>query len=111
MPTTTITLHLYDTGLLDCWVQEEGGATISFDPLQLPSAMKDAMGKALANALGAKTAAEWRATIAEAKEAEAVAKVEEVAGLLAIKEQLDAKDAIIQQLLSQNADLQAAAAS
>ena len=104
MSHVTITLHHYENGTLDCWVQEEGGATVSFDPLQLPAKMKKAMGDALVNALAAKTAA-------EAKEAEAVAKVESVAGLLATKEQLDAKDATAQALLAQVADLEAALAA
>lgn len=106
MAQTTITLHLYDTGLLDCWVQEEGGPTVSFDPAQIPAKMKATMGAALTNALGAKTAAETKAAEAEAARAEAEAKVEEVAGLVAVKEQLDAKDANIQALM---AELQAKA--
>lgn len=56
-------------------------------------------------------AAEERATVAEAKEAEAVAKVESVAHLIAIKEQLDAKDATAQALLAKVADLEAALAA
>ena len=111
MSHVTITLHHYENGTLDCWVQEDGGATVSFDPLQLPANMLKAMGDALVNALSAKTAAEERATVAEAKEAEAVAKVESVAGLLATQAQLDAKDATAQALLAQVADLEAALAA
>lgn len=106
MSHVTITLHHYENGTLDCWVQEEGGATVSFDPLQLPAKMKKAMGDALVNALSAKTAAETKATEAEARAAEAEEKVASVAGQLAVKEQLDAKDANIQALM---AELQAKA--
>lgn len=106
MPQTTITLYLHDTGLLDCRVQEGDGGTVSFDPAQLPDRMKDAMGAALVSALAAKTAAETKATEAEARAAEAEEKVASVAGQLAVKEQLDAKDANIQALM---AELQAKA--
>ena len=111
MSHVTITLHHYENGTLDCWVQEEGGATVSFDPLQLPAKMKKAMGDALVNALSAKTAAEERATVADTRAKEAEAKVESVAGLLATQELLEAKDATAQALLAQVADLEAALAA
>ena len=102
---TTVTLKLYhdgpSSGLLDCWVQEPNGPVTSFDPVQLPAKMTKVMGDALTNALGAKTTAEAKAKAAEAVAADALAKVEAVAGLVAAKEQLDAKDANIQALMAE----------
>ena len=64
---------------------------------------KEAAEAAAADALAAKEAAEVKAKEAEVAAADALAKVEAVAGQIAMQEQLDAKDAIIQQLMEQNA--------
>lgn len=102
---TTVTLKCYhdgpSAGLLDCWVQEPNGPVTSFDPVQLPAKMTKVMGDALTNALGAKTTAEAKVKEAEAAAADALAKVEAVAGLVEAKEQLDAKDANIQALMAE----------
>ena len=105
-----LNFNVLDDGTLDVrYLLGEGEPEYSFDPAQMPTHLDALLPKVLTAALAAKTAAEERATVAEAKEAEAVAKVESVAGLLATKEQLDAKDAIIQDLMAQKADLEAAA--
>ena len=101
----TITLYLYDDGTLDChYLPEERGLTISFDPAATPAKLSALLPAALKAALVAKVAAEARATEAEAKEAEATAKVEAVSEQIATAAQLEAKDAIIQDLLAQIAD-------
>jgi hypothetical protein len=104
---TTVTLKCYhdgpSAGLLDCWVQEPNGPVTSFDPAQLPAKMTRVMGDTLTNALVRATKAEEKAKATEAVAADALAKVEAVAHLVAVQEQLDAKDAIIQDLMAQMA--------
>lgn len=102
----SLTFHVLEDGSLDVHHQDEGGPTYSFDPAQLPGNLAALLPKALKAALVAKVAAEERATIAEAKEAEAVVAVEKVAPLIEAQAQLDAKDAIIQDLLAKVADLE-----
>ena len=84
----------------------EDGKVVNTAPGQaLPVSLTDAadkltlrtiLGEALAPAIEAKE-------VAEAAAADALAKVEAVAGLVAAKEQLEAKDAIIQDLMAQMA--------
>ena len=99
----TLTFHLLDNGSVDVHYQEEGGATTSFDPAQLPAKLATLLPATLTAALVRATEAEAKTKDAEAAAADALTKVEAVAGQIAMQEQLDAKDAIIQQLMEQNA--------
>lgn len=106
----TITLHLYDNGTLDTWVQEEGGPTVSFDPLQLPAEMAAAMGDvasaALAKAEEADTARKEADTARKASE-DRFASVDGES-IKALQADNQAKDANIQALLARVAELEEA---
>lgn len=97
----TLTFHLLGNGSVDVHYHEEGGATTSFDPAQLPEKLAALLPTTLTAALVRATEAEAKAKEAEASAADALAKVEAVAGLVAAKEQLAAKDANIQALMAE----------
>lgn len=101
--TTTVTLHLYGDGKLDCWVQEPGGPVISFDPLQLPDKMKAVMGQVPTAALAKMTEATTRAEQAETAKADVEAKFAAVEGAKVehLQTEMDAKDANIQALMAE----------